>query len=275
MRASLRSPGTKPHGSRPWPVSMSSSARPRRPSGVANATSWPAARNICHGTATSVGSKSRPATGMTTRTPLASRRRTIGVAPAGVRRPLGHPSAGDAPPRVNLGAPVQDDSVVPARPLRRDRTEALLSYAEALARVTASGGGAPALAAHLAAALDAAVLVEDAQWRHVAVSGTSERAIPATGRDLLPKDADGDDGTGLAAPADQHARAYPLRAGEARLGWLSVFPASARTQDDRAGLIRLTAAQIAVELSREAGGGRGRRRGFWDRLLARAYEDSL
>ena len=30
-----------------------------------------------------------------------------------------------------------------------------------------------------------------------------------------------------------------------------------------------------MELSREAGGGRGRRRGFWDRLLARAYEDSL
>ena len=170
---------------------------------------------------------------------------------------------------------MQDDNVVPARPLRRDRTEALLSYAEALARVAASGGGAPALAAHLAVAIDAAVLVEDAQWRHVAVSGTSERAIPATVRDLLPKDADGDDGVALAAPADRHARAYPLRAGEARLGWLSVFPASARTLDDRSGLIRLTAAQIAVELSREAGGGRGRRRGFWDRLLARAYEDSL
>ena len=40
-------------------------------------------------------------------------------------------------------------------------------------------------------------------------------------------------------------------------------------------MIRLTAAQIAVELSREAGGTRGRRRGFWDRLLARAYEDPL
>ena len=67
----------------------------------------------------------------------------------------------------------------------------------------------------------------------------------------------------------------PLRAGEARLGWLSVFPAGTRVSDERAGLIRLTAAQIAIELSRDAGGGRGRRRGFWDRLLARAYEDPL
>ena len=48
-----------------------------------------------------------------------------------------------------------------------------------------------------------------------------------------------------------------------------------RSLEDRSGQIRLTAAQIAVELSRDAAGGRGRRRGFWDRLLARAYEDPL
>ncbi|MBV9438447.1 MAG: hypothetical protein JOZ24_00495, partial [Candidatus Eremiobacteraeota bacterium] len=51
---------------------------------------------------------------------------------------------------------MQDENVVSARPLRRDRSEALLGYAEALARVAASGGGAQALAAHLAAAIDAA-----------------------------------------------------------------------------------------------------------------------
>ncbi|MEA2718749.1 MAG: hypothetical protein QOJ39_613 [Candidatus Eremiobacteraeota bacterium] len=170
---------------------------------------------------------------------------------------------------------MHDESIAPARPLRRDRSETLLAYAEALARVAASGGGAQALAAHLAAAIDAAVLVEDAQWRHVAVAGTGERAIPPSVRDLLPKDADGDEPVPLTAPADSHARAYPVRAGEARLGWLSVFPNGARIPEERAGLIRLTAAQVAVELSRDAGGGRGRRRGFWDRLLARAYEDPL
>jgi PucR-like helix-turn-helix protein/diguanylate cyclase with GGDEF domain len=170
---------------------------------------------------------------------------------------------------------VQDDNVIPARPPRRDRSEALLGYAESLARVAASGGGAQALAAHLAAAIDAAVLVEDAQWRHLAVAGTGERAIPPSVRDLLPKDADGEEPVALAPPADARARAYPVRAGEARLGWIAVFPTGSRMHEDRAAMIRLTAAQIAVELSRDAGGGRGRRRGFWDRLLARAYEDPL
>ena len=163
-----------------------------------------------------------------------------------------------------------------ARPLRRDRSETLLAYAETLARVAASGGGVQALAAHLAAAIDAAVLVEDAQWRHLAVAGTGERAIPASVRDLLRTDADGDEAVPLATPAEPFARAFPVRAGEARLGWLSAFPApGARILDERAGLIRLTAAQIAIELSRDAGSGRGRRRGFWDRLLARAYDDPL
>jgi DNA-binding PucR family transcriptional regulator len=170
---------------------------------------------------------------------------------------------------------VHEENVVPARPLRRDRSETLLAFAEALARVAASGGGAQALAAHLAAALDAAVLVEDAQWKHLAVAGTGERAIPPSVRDLLPKGADGEETTPLAPPAEPHARAFPVRAGEARLGWLSVFPGTVRLGDERAGLVRLTASQIAIEISREAGGGRVRRRGFWDRLLARAYEDPL
>jgi hypothetical protein len=174
-----------------------------------------------------------------------------------------------------MTGPVQDDNVIPARPMRRDRSEALLTYAEALARVASSGGGAQALAAHLASTIDAAVLVEDAQWRHLAVAGTGERAVPPSIRDLVPKDADDSDPVPLAPPADRHARAFPVRAGEARLGWLAVFPVGARVTEDAAGMIRLTAAQIAVELSRDAGGGRGRRRGFWDRLLARAYEDPL
>jgi sugar diacid utilization regulator len=175
----------------------------------------------------------------------------------------------------SFGLLVHDETVVSARPIRRDRSETLLTFAEALARVAASGGGAQALAAHLAASIDAAVLVEDAQWRHLAVAGTGERAIPPSVRDLLPKDAEGDEAVALTAPADANARAYPVRAGEARLGWISVFPTGARAVEERGGMIRLTAAQIAVELSRESGGGRGRRRGFWDRLLARAYEDPL
>lgn len=168
------------------------------------------------------------------------------------------------------------DEKVHVRRIRRDGPEALLTFAEALARVAASGGGAQALASHLAGAIDAAVLVEDAQWRHLAVAGTGERSIPPSIRDLLPKDAaETDESTVLSPPADQNARAFPIRAGEARLGWLTVFPGTARDLEDRAGLVRLTAAQIAVELSRDTGGSRGRRRGFWERLLAHAYDDPL
>ena len=167
------------------------------------------------------------------------------------------------------------EKVVPARRIRRDGPETLLAYAEGLARIAAGGGGPQALASHLAAAIDATVLVEDAQWRHLAVAGTGERAIPASVRDLIAHQGDVEDGVALTAPADARARAFPVRAGETRLGWISVFPSGARPIDEHAGLIRLTAAQIAVELSRDAGAGRGRRRGFWDRLLARAYEDPL
>ncbi|GAC1572881.1 MAG: hypothetical protein NVS3B7_03770 [Candidatus Elarobacter sp.] len=170
---------------------------------------------------------------------------------------------------------MHDENVVTPRPIRRDRSEALLTYAEALARVAASGGSAQALAAHLASTIDAAVLVEDAQWRHLAVAGTGERGIPPSIRDLIPKDADDGDPIPLSPPADRNARAFAVRAGEARLGWMAVFPTTGRVTDEASSLARLTAAQIAVELSRDAGGGRGRRRGFWDRLLARAYEDPL
>jgi sugar diacid utilization regulator len=161
---------------------------------------------------------------------------------------------------------------VPARRIRRDGPETLLAYAEGLARIAAGGGGPQALASHLAATIDATVLVEDAQWRHLAVAGTGERAIPASVRDLIAHQGDVEDGVALTPPADPRARAFPVRAGETRLGWIAVFPSGARPIDEHAGLIRLTAAQIAVELSRDAGAGRGRRRGFWDRLLA---EDPL
>jgi purine catabolism regulator len=164
---------------------------------------------------------------------------------------------------------------VHARRVRRDGADALLAFAETLARIAAGGGGPQALAAHLASVLDAAVLIEDAEWRHLALAGTGDRSVPPSVRELLPKElADGVDGVALAPPADAKARAFPIRAGESRLGWISIFPIKG-TLSDATGLVRLAAASIAVELSRDAGGSKGRRRSFWDRLLARAYDDPL
>ena len=128
----------------------------------------------------------------------------------------------------------------------------------------------------MAAAIDAGVLVEDAEWKHLGLAAAKDQAVPPSVRSLLPDsfDGEGEDGVPLQPPADARARAFPIRAGGSRLGWLSIFPRAGSVAERRP-LVRLTTAQIAIELSRDAGGGRGRRRSFWDRLLSRAYDDPL
>jgi sugar diacid utilization regulator len=124
--------------------------------------------------------------------------------------------------------------------------EELVEFAEGLARVAASGGGPKALAAHLAEATGGSVLIEDAQWRHVASAGTGP----------LPPSARG-------APE----RAVPILAGSAQAGWLTCSAEAGH-------LARLTASAIAVELARNGETGRGRRRTFWERLIGRTYHDT-
>ena len=48
----------------------------------------------------------------------------------------------------------------------------LVEFAESLARIACSGGGPKALAAHLARTAGGGVLLEDAQWRHLAAAGS-------------------------------------------------------------------------------------------------------
>ena len=153
--------------------------------------------------------------------------------------------------------------------------DALVDFAEGLARIASIGGGAKALAAHLASALDAAVLLEDADWRHIAVSGAHARSIPASVRDLVAA-ADSDESVvRLPGPGGGlDGVAVKIGGSDGQAGWLSVFPASAPVER-KVGAIRLTAATVAVELSRDAGGGKNRRKSFWDRLLARAYDDPI
>ena len=151
----------------------------------------------------------------------------------------------------------------------------LIEFAEGLARIAGTGGGPKALAAHLAALLEAAVLVEDAEWRHVALTGAGGRAVPPSCRDAVagaPKD---ERPVRIETPGSGPSGvAVRIRGGDAPMGWLSVFPASAPA-DGRVGALRLTAAAIGVELSRDAGGGKNRRKSFWDRLIARAYDDPI
>jgi len=132
----------------------------------------------------------------------------------------------------------------------------LVEFAEGLARVAASGGGPTALAAHLAEITGAGILVEDADWRHIATAGKGP--LPATARGL-------DNG---------RASVIPISAGSTQLGWLSIFPPSEDKIDALAPIARLAASSIAVELARDAGGVRGRRRAFWERLIGQGYHDA-
>jgi DNA-binding PucR family transcriptional regulator len=151
---------------------------------------------------------------------------------------------------------------------------ALIAYAESLARIAAGGGGAKALAAHLAAHASVAVLVEDADWKHLALAGSTTRGVPPSTRELYESAAEiPSDGAPLGAPAERGSRVFAIRAGESRLGRLGIF-GSAEAVAANEDAIRITATYIAVEMSRDAGGSRGRRRSFWDRLLARAYDDA-
>jgi sugar diacid utilization regulator len=151
----------------------------------------------------------------------------------------------------------------------------LVSFAEGLARIASTGGGSKALAAHLATTLDAAVLLEDNDWRHVALAGAGARSIPPSSRELVAGAAKDDTVVNLATAGDAPAGvAVRIRGGDSPLGWLSVFP-NTTTVEGRVGAVRLTCAAIAVELSRDAGGGKNRRKSFWDRLISRAYDDPI
>ncbi len=143
----------------------------------------------------------------------------------------------------------------------------LVVFAEDLARIAALGAGPKALADHLARRARVGVLLEDAQWRHLAAAG--DTSIPSSVRELL---------TGE-APANAYVslrngyagRSISICIADVRLGQLSVFGAG--DLDAVEYVVRLTAGAIGVELAREHGASPNRRRAFWERLASQAYND--
>ena len=131
----------------------------------------------------------------------------------------------------------------------------IVEFAEDFARVASAGGGAKALATHLSEAVGVGVLVEDAEWRHLATAGRG--SLPATARGLR----------------NGSAHTVPIAAGSNQLGYLSVFPGPAGVDEDLTRIVRLAASAIALELARETDGGRSRRRTFWERLLGGTYHE--
>jgi len=135
------------------------------------------------------------------------------------------------------------------------KPEEIVEFAEALARIAASGGGAKALATHLAQAAGGGVLLEDVSWRHLATAGSGN--IPGSARSVVENGAQG--------------RAARVSAGNAHLGWLSLFGTNSDPDADM--LLRLAAAAVGVELGRDASF-RGRKASFWEALLTGGFHDS-
>ena len=135
--------------------------------------------------------------------------------------------------------------------------EELVAYAEGLSRIAAAGGGPKAFAAHLARELGAAVFLEDGDGKHIAAAGNTS-AAPPTIKDVQRN--------------GRPSRVLPVTLGDAVLGTLAVVGDGAAAADQS--MLRLTASAIAVELAREDGGGHGRTRTFWQRLIDGAYADA-
>jgi sugar diacid utilization regulator len=133
----------------------------------------------------------------------------------------------------------------------------IVEFVEGLGRIAASGGGPKALAAYLAETAGAGVLVEDADWRHLAAAG--DVPLPPSGREF------------------KEGNLVPICAGQTQFGWLTIVPRNAKSPKEfrYAEAARLCASAIAVELARDRAGGRGRRRTFWERLIARTYHDVI
>lgn len=136
------------------------------------------------------------------------------------------------------------------------RADEIVAYTEALARIAASGGGPKALATHLAVTAGGGVLLEDANWRHLTSAGSG--TIPASARSVVESGAPG--------------YAQPVMAGNAGVGWLSLFGGDRAADADV--LLRLTAAAIGVELARDGATLRERAGDFWQSLLTQAFHDA-
>lgn len=135
------------------------------------------------------------------------------------------------------------------------KPEEIVDFAEALAKIAASGGGAKALSAHLAQTCGAGVLLEDVNWRHLAAAGSGN--FPATARSVVEAGAPG--------------RAARVSTGSHQIGWLTLFGTD--SDPDAALLLRLTAAALGTELGRAASS-RGRKASFWEAALAGEFHDA-
>jgi hypothetical protein len=158
-------------------------------------------------------------------------------------------------------------------------TDDLAELSERAAHIVAGGGGLKALAQALADAANGSVLIEDDQWRHLALAQSRKPLtnIPPTFARWY-KPATSANGRVARASVDPalHAACVPITAGgdrENAPGYVTLFVRAKPAQALIAAL-RIIAGASGIELARR-GAGRGQvRRAFWERYLAGEWSDA-
>lgn len=155
--------------------------------------------------------------------------------------------------------------------------------AERAAKVVTGGGGVKALAQLLADAVDGAVLVEDEEWRHLALAEGPSAAGPlppsfAPYHHAMPASAESADGRIERAKIDERITAYcaPMPGtpdADGVAGYVTVFVAG-KPSSAVAAALRVVAGAAGIERVRRGAGKPQARRAFWDRLLASGFADA-
>ncbi len=154
----------------------------------------------------------------------------------------------------------------------------LAELSEKAARIIAGGGGLKALAQLLADAAQGAVLVEDDQWRHLALAerrgGVGK--LPPT---FAPHFSAGGRSNGVVRAtlsANLHAACAAMPGpgdGESPPGYVTLFT-RAKPGQPFAAALRIVASAASVECLRRGAGRSTVRRVFWERYLSGGFADS-
>ncbi|HEV2879110.1 MAG TPA: helix-turn-helix domain-containing protein [Candidatus Eremiobacteraceae bacterium] len=157
----------------------------------------------------------------------------------------------------------------------------LASLSEKAARIIAGGGGLKAIAQLLADAFQGAVLIEDDQWRHLALAEAKGRVgplPPSFSSFYLDAGKRGENGAVVRSTISDSLHALCAQMpgqsdAEAGPGYVTLF-LRGKTTGDAAPALRVAASAAAVEYSRR-GAGRGQvRRAFWEQYLGGEITDA-
>jgi hypothetical protein len=153
----------------------------------------------------------------------------------------------------------------------------LAELSERTASIVAGGGGLKALAQALADATRGAVLIEDDQWRHLALAQSkgSGTVPPSFAQWYKPSKS----GNGVIEPATKIPGLHPMCApmgaagnGEGPAGYVTLF-LRAKPSTLTAAALRVVTSAAGIELSRRGAGKSQARRAFWERYLAGEWTD--